>query len=147
MSLSVELRARLTRERLSSLLAPTYARLRNTTPNQGFEALYAAFGRTELLVQHQQALSRALREARPHDDEAQLVARLDKKGARNRRFQAATASAREEGALIAWALSVDGAGGRASGEALALLETEEGRSLAARGCARVCSFGARELLR
>lgn len=129
------------------MLGPTYGAIRNETPNQGFEILYAAFGSPSLLALHQDQTVAALRRAKPEAADDALIALLDKRAERRRRTKAAVIRRAEEGAWVAWAMRAASAAGEASGETAALLDTEDGRALLERGLGLACDHGARELLR
>jgi hypothetical protein len=141
------LRARLTRERLASLLGTTYSRIRGQAPNDGFRRVEAALAHPSLLARHQDGLVEALRRARPEDDDESLVARIDDRARPGKRAVAATMARSDEGAWVAWALHIDEGAGWASGESSTLLQTVEGRALLADGLALACAHGAKELLR
>lgn len=146
MRYSAELRSRLTRERLASLWAATYGRLRGLDPNEASLRLEAAFRNPRLLGAHQDAVVRGLWALHPEATEAELVQRLDKKDRPRRRFPA-PARMGDDGAWVAWSLEVDRAAGVASGEADGLLETPDGQRLAADGLERAGRHGAERLLK
>lgn len=147
MRYSHALRARLTRERLAALLGTTHGRIRGHGSNEGYHRVEAALQSAARLGRHQDGLVRALRRARPEDDDEALVTRIDARARASKRAVAATPTRSTEAAWLAWALWIDEGAGWASGESSSLLETEEGRALLEEGLERACNHGAKELLR
>lgn len=137
----------LVRERVASVLAPTFARLRNLDPNDAYLRLEAALGSTERLRPLQVEAWAVLAEVKPDWTEDRRVAWVEKRLARPKRFQPARVSPADEGAWLAWSLRIDRAAGAASGEAADLLETPRGRRLEAEGARRAGRHLGRELVR
>lgn len=146
MQYAKELRARLTRERLASVLAATYGRVRQQDVNFASLHLESAFRSPALLGRHQDGVVQVLRERLPDSDDADLVRRLDKKDRPGRRHPPPRGTV-DDGAWVAWSLAIDRAAAVASGEADALLDTDTGRRLLEEGLVRVCRHAAERLLK
>ena len=147
MQLPVDFLALMTRSRTAELLAPTYAKLRSLDANEAYTRLDGGLRDARLLADLQSHVWRALREQKPDWDEAKLLASLQKKSLKTKRYRAATWRAREEGMWVALSTKLDLACGYASGEAYDLLESPGGQELLADGLIALGQHLATELLR
>lgn len=147
MALPVDFMALMTRTRTAELVAPTYAKLRDIDVNEAYRRLEGGLRDATLLADLQHVTWRALRDEKAEWSEAQLLASLNKRAQKTKRYRAPTWGRRDEGDWIAVQTRLDLASGYASGEAYDLLESEGGRALLASGLARLGAHLARELLR
>ncbi len=147
MRLPLALMAILGRERLAEMLAASYARVKNVDLNEAYLRLEPAMRQLALISGLQEATWEALRESKPEWDEATLLARLERKLAKSKRFKAAQVNARDEGPWLAWCFLVDKGAGILSGEGLDLLETPDGQKLLLKGFRLAGQHLAKELLR
>ena len=147
MQLPVDFLALMTRTRTAELVAPTYAKLRTLDANEAYRRLDGGLRDAALLSEIQRQTWRAAREAKPDWDEAKLIASLQKKSGKTKRYRAPTWSRRDEGMWVAVATRIDLACGYASGEAYDLLESPGGQELLSEGFVRFGGHLAKELLR
>lgn len=147
MRLRTDFLALLSRDRVASALAPTFAAVRGLDPNESYLRLEAALVTVALLQPLQAEAWRQLVERRPDDDDERRIAWLSRRLERPRRHRSARVSRDAEGAWLAWTLRIDRAAGAASGEAADLIETPEGRRLVERGTGLAGQHLAAELMR
>ncbi len=141
------LRTRLNRERVASVLSPTFARIRNLEPNEGYTRLEVALLQPGLLEPLQSAAWVELQRLRPGKEPDEVVAWLDKRQGRPKRFQPAPIARRLELSWLAWTMRIDRAAGKGTGEAADLLETPEGREFETEGAQQAGFHLAREISR
>ena len=147
MQLPVDFLALMTRIRSAELLSPTYAKLRTLDANEAYARLETGLRDGHLLADIQRHTWHALRNAKPDWTEQQLIASLEKKAKKNKRYRAPTWRRADEGMWVAVGTRLDLASGFASGEAYDLLESPGGQELWATGLERLGEHLAKELLR
>ena len=135
------------RERLTEMLAPTAAKLRNLRLDDAYHRVFEALRDPGFLVELQTSIWEGLEAERPDETETARLDRVEKRGQRPRRYKAATIRSSDEGAWTAFSIWLDQSANMASGEAVDLLATDEGQRILRRGQALIGRHLARELLR
>ena len=121
--------ALLTRNRLAQLLTETYAKARNVDPNEAYARLDEALKGLRLIRGLQNATWIAMQDIRPDLPPDKLVARAESALSRRKNFKAFRIRRNEEGAFAAVTILIELGAGVSTGEALGLLETDEGEAL------------------
>ncbi|MBK8010037.1 MAG: hypothetical protein IPK13_01700 [Deltaproteobacteria bacterium] len=135
------------RERLTEMLTPTAAKLRNLRLDDAYHRVSEALRNPRFLADLQTSIWEGLEAERPDEPEATRLDRVEKRGQRPRRYKAATVRPSDEGAWTAFSIWLDQSANIASGEAVDLLATDDGQRILRRGLALIGRHLANELLR
>ena len=137
----------LTKNGLPELLAPTYARAKRIDPNEAYRRLERGCEQVGFVERTQNQVWQAVLRRRPDEEEASLLARLEKRLAKSKRYQPMKFGRKEDIAMTAWGLYCDVMSGFATGEAADLIASPEGALLLEQGLVLVADHLAKELLR
>ena len=121
--------ALLTRTRLAQMLTETYAKARNVDPDESYARLDEALKSLRLISGLQNATWVAMQDIRPDLPPDKLVARAETALARRKNFKAFRIRRNEEGSFAAVTILIELGAGVSTGEALGLLESDEGEAL------------------